>query len=38
MFKELLRRKATVAEWQVERLIDGIPFGFCNQSGRNSRR
>jgi len=29
--KEYLRRKATVAEWEAEHLVDGIPFGHCNR-------
>jgi hypothetical protein len=27
----LLRRKATVAEWESEFMLDGIPFGFCHR-------
>jgi hypothetical protein len=31
MRKDYLRRKATVAEWEAEHLIEGVPFGFCNR-------
>ena len=30
MHNDFLRRKATIAEWEVERLVNGVPFGFCN--------
>jgi hypothetical protein len=31
MDKSLLIRKATVAEWEAEYMVDGIPFGGCNR-------
>jgi hypothetical protein len=31
MFMQLLRRKSTVAEFEAEQLVDGIPFGYCNR-------
>lgn len=30
MFPQWLRRKASVEEFEVEHLVNGIPFGFCN--------
>ena len=30
MFTEYLVRKASIAEWEAEERIDGIPFGYCN--------
>ena len=31
MHKDLLIRKATVADWETEHLVNGIPFGYCNR-------
>ena len=31
MHKDLLRRKATAAEWEAEHLLEGVPFGYCNR-------
>jgi hypothetical protein len=30
MFKELLRRKGSVAEFEAEHMVNGVPFGYCN--------
>jgi hypothetical protein len=31
MHKDYLRRRATVAEWEAEHLIEGVAFGHCNR-------